>query len=125
MSSNVHSSTPRDDAVEASLVDEPVGAMLRRVFLAWERLRVLYDGALAPIVPGFVVFNIHVLLTVKFRLIGVHAAIIANIRYFAGPIYESYATWLGWRTTGVRPTLFIAGTLVSCAMAATFMASFR
>jgi hypothetical protein len=74
-------STSGGEAVKATVVEEPVGAMLRRVLLAWERLHVLHDGAMLLIVLGFAVFNFQMLLSLEFWLLGIHAAIIANVCY--------------------------------------------
>ena len=44
-------------------------------------------------------------------------AVIANICYFAGPILETYITWLGYRGRWLRIVLFVLGTLLSCTLA--------
>ncbi len=125
MSTELHGSQLNTAPAELPSDQEPVGVMLRRVFLAWERLRVLFDGALILLVVGFAAFSPRMLTRMEFWIIAIQGAIMANLFYLAGPIYESYATWLGWRTKGLRPVLFIFGTTITAALTTLFLAGFR
>ena len=37
--------------------------------------------------------------------------------FFAGPIIETYVTWLGFRAKWLRATMFVLGTSLSCLLA--------
>lgn len=86
------------------------GEIARATFLAWEKLRVFYVMALVVGTCLGAAFEFPSdwaeLILVIFA-----GAITANVAYFAGPIIETYVTWLGYRGTWLRKSLFVAGTL--------------
>ena len=45
-------------------------------------------------------------------------AFFVNTCYFAGPIIETYVTWLGYRGRSLRIGLFVSGTLFASLLAA-------
>ncbi len=95
---------PRD--VETSLL--PIA---RGVFLAWEKLRVVYLIILALItilltVAGGVL-NLAIVRTI------ILGAVFANVAYFAGPTVETYVRWLGYNRNWPRWVMFICGMLIS------------
>lgn len=96
----------------------------RQIFIAWEKLRIVYIGVLA--IP-----TILILISVlnggrrPFGVVAFNAivgAVTANLCYFAGPAVESYANWLGMRSTmWLRVTLFVLGTLFSLLLGVPFL----
>jgi len=91
-----------------------LATIARRIFLAWERLRILYIGLLGLltlIVAGTQILEPEIL----FLVVG--GAIISNVCYFAGPIAETYITWLGFEGAWLRWLLFIGGTLMTAIVA--------
>ena len=97
----------------------PGWAAVRETFLAWERLRVVYVltlgglcGTLALLCgPGTYADP-------AFWLDCVVAGLAANVAFFAGPVGESYAGWLGVPRRPVRFALFGAGLAFSALLAA-------
>ena len=98
--------SPTEAAIPASEANEygPISA--------WEQLRFLYNGLLVAIIalctvpfwghlsPGF---GVQVLM----GMIG------ANFCFCAGPVIETYLSWLGINAKNLRLPLFIVGTLLS------------
>lgn len=82
---------------------------LKHIFIAWEKLRVLYVLALAAVtlssIPLEAMKRLDVWIAVAILAIG------ANACYFAGPIAETYLCWLGLRRNIVRSVLFVGGTV--------------
>jgi len=88
--------------------------LARRIFLAWERLRILYIALLALltlVLAGTQIFEPEMLALV------VGGAIVSNVCYFAGPIVETYITWLGYDGKRIRWLLFAGGTLMTAMVA--------
>ncbi len=103
---------PPASEVRASVVDQPESlmAIARRVFLAWEKLRIAFVailGAVTVLILGKKLLEPDVV----FSVFGY--AVVANVCFFAGPIVETYVNWLGCRHGHVRWSLFIAGTMFS------------
>lgn len=85
-----------------------LGEIARRVFLSWEKLRVVFIMALSlltALLTGPDLLRWRVLLFV------IEGAVLANLAYFAGPIVETYVCWLGYDRKWVRWFLFVSGTL--------------
>lgn len=83
----------------------------RDVFLAWERLRIVYLIILALVtltLAGPTVFS-------NWRLVRliIKGSVAANVAYFAGPTIETYVRWLGHERTWPRWVMFGCGTLLS------------
>lgn len=54
--------------------------------------------------------------SLRFWVLSVECAILANVCFFAGPIVEIYVYWLGWKTKVVRVVLFTLGFVFSVAL---------
>ncbi|TWT92412.1 hypothetical protein [Stieleria varia] len=85
------------------------------IFLIWEKLRLIYIAVLGMITAGALVMHqISTPVTGKEMQEALGAvlfgAIFANLCYFAGPVIETYITWLGYRGLALRWALFITGT---------------
>lgn len=85
------------------------------VFLAWEKLRVVYNLALVlvTLLVGSVGFYAG-----SFWATAVVGAIIANICYCLGPCLEGYLALIGWPRRETRQFLFLVGTLLAAFLAA-------
>jgi hypothetical protein len=83
---------------------------LREIVLAWEKLRLLYNGLLA--VPGILVLNSMIgqfgMRLAEAILSGVFVAVCANLCYLLGPVAELYLRGLFGRWL-----IFGSGTLLS------------
>jgi hypothetical protein len=106
--------------VAADLPARPTGESLdsiaRRTFLAWEKLRLLFNAILIAVslsAAGLV----GVVAKPDFWLAAVGGGVVLNLCYFAGPIVESYVAWLGFPTRWPRVATFVLGTL-ACGVAA-------
>lgn len=107
-----------DLPVEDPAPQEPqsVFELARGIFLAWEKLRVVYIVLLAGVC--WLIGKITTTITSPEFWIEVFlGGGVANVCYFAGPILESYVTWLGVRPRWLRSVTFIAGTLFTAALA--------
>lgn len=98
-----------------------IGAIAKSVFIAWERLRIVYVVLLGTFtmmlaIPGVVDFGSRLFLFHGIIMI-VEGAIIANICYFTGPVIETYVRWLGYDGKWVRWLLFASGTLLTAILA--------
>lgn len=92
----------------------------RSTFLAWEKLRFLYIGLLGTLtllLCGREIVNIEILMIV------IAGAFVANVCYFAGPILETYVSWLGLKGKWFRWMLFTVGTLFTMVLAVAFLAA--
>jgi hypothetical protein len=88
-----------------------LGQIARSTFWAWEKLRLVFIAVLAALtlLLGSSQWN-----SLDFWMIAVEGAIAVNLCYFAGPIVETYVTWLGLRGRWLRPLLFLMGLFFSC-----------
>ena len=87
--------------------------------MAWEKLRLVFNGVLIAWTLFLAIFGgPDLLATADFWTLATFGGIVVNICYFAGPIVETYVTWLGFPMPVLRWVLFFLGTLV-CAAAAT------
>jgi hypothetical protein len=92
----------------------------RSTFLAWEKLRFLYIGLLGTLtllLCGREIVNLEILLMV------IAGAFVSNVCYFAGPILETYVTWLGLKGKWFRWLLFTVGTLFTMVLAIAFLSA--
>lgn len=115
MTDNPYTSPISDSGIESSSADEePLGRIGRRVFLAWEKLRLVYIGILAAVTIAFVLPDLdNTIFAIEFWSMGIFGAIGANVCYFIGPAIETYVTWLGYRGKWLRWILFQVGTVFS------------
>jgi len=123
---NPYSSPPIDAVAEPSVsVPSTLGGIAKSTFLAWEKLRLVYIGVLAAITLLLAVLDpSKALASPRFWMLVIEGAVIANVCYFAGPVIETYVTWLGFRGRWLRYSLFGLGTLFSCLLAFGAIASF-
>ena len=106
------------DARGDAASSQPFSTMAREIFVAWERLRFVYVAILGVVTIGLAMSDVsRALMSVAFWGTVFVGALVANVCYFAGPIAETYVSWLGYRATWLRMTLFILGTLLSCMLA--------
>lgn len=112
MTDNPFQSPPIEErAAEVRPTGDTLQEIGRSVFLAWEKIRPLYNLALVAIVlctTWLIGFNI--LWTAEFWGTTLGGAFIANLCYFAAPISETYVSWLGFQGEKMRWPLFLLGT---------------
>jgi hypothetical protein len=91
---------------------------LREIVLAWEKLRLLYNGLL--VVPGLLVLNAMIsqlgMALIEAVLSAVFVAVCANLCYLLGPVTELYLRGLfrqGQPLGRGRWLIFGSGTLLS------------
>ena len=80
------------------------------IFLAWEKLRVLYNLTLACVVVSIIGNPFRASIEWTYLIQGV---VTANILFCAGPCAEGYLTLLGANRHLARAFLFISGLLLS------------
>lgn len=95
--------------------DRSLLGIARNVFLAWEKLRIIYLGILTLFTFFLVGFsgllNYSVVMSIVF------GAFFANVLYFAGPVIDTYIRWLGYRSSWPRWVMFVCGTILSLLLA--------
>jgi hypothetical protein len=109
------STEPKIAATTSGLLE-----IARSTFLAWEKLRFLYIGLLGTLtllLCGREILNFEILLIV------IAGAFVSNVCYFAGPILETYVTWLGLKGKWFRWVLFTVGTLLTMVLAIAFLSA--
>lgn len=94
-------------------------AAAKGVFLAWEKLRFLYNFVLIFLVVAMAVLvgGAQLLGSIEFWLIAIVGGIISNICFFLGPMVESYVHWIGLRLTWFRSTCFMLGLALTAVVA--------
>jgi hypothetical protein len=105
-------------AAESS--DKSLLALAKRVFFAWEKLRVVYIALL--VVETVALIGPLLLFDERIFFMVVEGAIVVNLFFFAGPVVETSIRWLGYERQWPRWAMFISGTGVT--MAATSIAIF-
>lgn len=88
---------------------EPVSA--REVFIAWERLRVVFNLALIVLVA---IFGHDYWSERGFLSYVIKAAFVANVGYCAGPVAEGYLALAGVQRRAARAALFGGGLVIAC-----------
>lgn len=86
----------------------------RAVFLAWERLRLLYNAALAAVV---LVFDGSHLSDREFLWFLARAAFGANLCFCLGPVAEGFLALLEANRRHARWAAFVLGLLLACLLA--------
>ena len=124
MTDNPYANPPTDSLVGSINPQQLEGSMrhdgslltiARSVFLAWEKLRILYIGILTLITLTLV--GIAGRITVGILAMVVMGAVVSNVAYFAGPTIETYVRWLGYNRIWPRWLMFGCGTVLSMALA--------
>lgn len=105
---------------EASLDPKPSFLdAAKRICIEWEKLRILYNGALVSwVVYVIEKSNPALFQTFEFWAVCLTGAIMANICFLAGPVVEAYFHWIGLRHWTLRWTLMIVGTSLTGFLAA-------
>ena len=102
--------------------DKPQASQKKSIFLAWEKLRIIYNAILAAIVLVFVICDPEMLvLNVRYLVALVYLCVVANVLFFAGPAVEAYAAWLGFNSKALRLALFGLGTIFAGLLAVLVM----
>lgn len=105
----------------------PLMMLAKSVFLAWEKLRLIYIvllglWTLILAMPG-VIYAGSQLFTFRGIVMVAEGAFVANICYFAGPVIETYVRWLGYEGKWVRWFLFLGGTVLTVILSTVSLAS--
>jgi hypothetical protein len=108
------SKTIESHTSESSQMDDSLGVIAKRTFLAWEKLRLLYNAVLVVETIAIGLAAHPLLLQPEFWVSSVMGAVFANACFFLGPIIETYVAWLGHPSRTLRLVMFIVGTVVSC-----------
>ncbi|WPD23603.1 MAG: hypothetical protein SD837_03380 [Candidatus Electrothrix scaldis] len=93
----------------------------KEIFKKWEKLRLVYNLILLIVFVIVVAGKNKVLWDVGLITGWIFDAIGANICFFAAPITESYAYWLGVRGRWITATLFVCGVLISIPLVILFV----
>lgn len=104
--------TPRCDSTP-----EPLDTIARRVFWEWEKLRLIYVAWLVFLTLGVTFLHPSLFKQGEYWFAVVAGAVGANAAFFAGPIVETYLTWLGVKASWLRWALFTAGMLFASFLA--------
>ncbi|MCU0711218.1 MAG: hypothetical protein MUC43_04105 [Pirellula sp.] len=118
MNENPYAAT---NTANASISEDTLGedrsllGIARNVFLAWEKLRIIYLGILTLFTLFLVGFSGFLNYSVVMSI--VIGAFFANLLYFAGPVIDTYIRWLGYRSSWPRWFMFVCGTLLSLLLA--------
>ena len=91
-----------------------LSASLKPIFCKWEKLRILYNILLA----GILLLTHGLAMGSQFLqpfplFVWLAGAILANFCFFAGPVTESYLSWLGLRLPWITIALFVTGVVIS------------
>ena len=85
-----------------------LGRIAKRVFLAWEKLRVLYIAIAGAVTLLLGLPHVH---KIEFWGTVIVGGLVSNACFFLGPVAETYLTWLGLHAKWLRSLLFAMGTL--------------
>ena len=108
---------PTEQVLSQPSKRSPFFELAKRSFLAWEKLRIVYNAVCAVATLGAaMVFGLS-LNRIEYWGWFIFGGCVANIFYFAGPVVESYVTWLGFNPNLYRVSAFTVGTLFTCACA--------
>lgn len=94
-------------------------AAFKTIFIAWEKLRFLFNFVLIFLVVAMATMlgGTKLLSSIEFWLMAIAGGIISNICFFLGPVAESYVHFLGLRLTWFRSTSFMLGLALTAAAA--------
>lgn len=117
------SETAADSVPAPARYPAPDTASARQVFVAWEKLRIVYNAVLVAVVVTVAAFA-DVKFDIEFlRFLGI-CAVAAILVYCAGPVAEGYAALLGVARRASRIVLFTLGLLIAGFVAFAMMISF-
>jgi hypothetical protein len=111
-----------DNTTPGTPLASPADDSARAVFLAWERLRLTYNAALAIVVlslGGGDLFN------GDFVLLLPGAVFAANIGFCLGPVAEGYLVLLRADRRVARWLVFVPGLLLACALTLYWLSNWR
>lgn len=95
--------------------DDQLQTIARRVFLAWEKLRLVYIALLGmETIACLLVVGVYSPSVFGTIFAG---AVICNLAFFLGPVIETYVRWLGYSSLWPRYVMFAGGTLLSALLA--------
>jgi len=83
----------------------------RAVFLAWERLRLVYNAALGAVVLACAAGDLS---DREFRSFLLRDAVAANLCFCFGPVAEGYLALVGVGRRAARYLVFVPGLLLGC-----------
>ena len=109
-------------AVEPAVVSDSIWPVAKRTFLAWEKLRLVYNGILIFMSVAYALAWSS-LFTIEFWLVAIFGAIVCNVCFMLGPILETYIAWLGFRTRELRLVFLTLGTLATAGVALAILTS--
>ena len=119
--SNPYSSPAESSEMPITAATQPqdsLDTIARRTFLAWEKLRLIYLAICGGVTLLLGMTGaIEGLGTWEYWQRVIAGGIFANVMYFAGPVMETYLTWLGSKSLWPRYILFAAGTLFTVVLA--------
>lgn len=105
--------------------DESLDVIARKTFRAWEEMRLVYIGVMIVVTAVTCLIDpFTVLGSPRFWMVGIVGVIIANVCYFAGPLLDTYVTWVGFRVDWLRPLIFVLGTLFASCLAVVVVVGF-
>ena len=108
------------DASQANPATQQESA--RAVFLAWEKLRLVYNGLLGII---SLLFGVTKLGDLTFWEFLVGGALAVNVGFCLGPVAEGYLALMGAPRHIARWVIFVPGTLLSCFVAIVCVLTWR
>lgn len=84
----------------------------KEIFIRGGKLRLIYNLSMVIVVfaPSRNSISLPDWSEIPILLLG---AILANLCFFAGPMAETYLSWMGIRKSYISPALFLAGTALS------------
>lgn len=101
---------------------ESLMSIAKTVFIAWEKLRLVYIAVLAS--TTFLLVGFSGIANVSLMISIAVGAFFANAFYFAGPTVDTYIRWLGYRRAWPRWVLFVGGTMLSIVLTIAWLASY-
>lgn len=93
-------------------------ASARDVFLAWEKLRLVYNAALVLATLAGMALNPQAsFLDRSFLRLLLYGSVVANVLYCAGPVAEGYLAWMGAPRRSARAVVFTLGCVLGATLA--------
>ena len=93
---------------------------IKQIFINWEKLRLLYNLVLLIIFTAITISAVfyntgetNITALPIFLIKSLFLAFVANILFFAGPIFDSYLTWLEINYKYKTHLIFVSGLVLS------------